>query len=222
MEPIIRTIWADAQLVCFSDPDIPHASRPRQYGVLCAARCSSSAQISLGKTTSTGRGRAGHGSTVKGGSGAAGTRPGRRGRAISVTSPDDPPAQCLRSPSASAELGRGRTQWKRRTPIMPYRQYKTARSARRRALGWRGGRRKSGARDSGRETRICVPAGRRFRRPPSSQPSSPLVRRSPDGSKGSQAGGRAWTCRYRGRWPLAVGRGQSPRFARDPHCVPQG
>ena len=85
----VRMIWTDALLVCFSDPDIPHASRPRQYGVLCAARCSSSAQISLGKTTSTGRGRAGHGSTVKGGSGAAGTRPGRRGRAISVTSPDD-------------------------------------------------------------------------------------------------------------------------------------
>jgi hypothetical protein len=101
-------------------------------------------------------------------------------------------------------------------------QYKTARSARRRALGWRGGRmkkRRAGLRQG--DPHLCPgrPGGRRFRRPPSSQPSS-LVRLP--GRVERQPGRRALTCpacRYRGRWPLAVGRGHSPRFARDPHCA---
>lgn len=49
---------------------------------------------------------------------------------------------------------------------------------------------------------------------------------SPDGSKGRLERlphvDRPPGCRYPGRWPLAVRRGQDPRFARDPHCISRG
>ena len=169
-------------------PTVPHACRPRLYGVLRAARCSS-AQISLGKTTSMGRGRAGHGSTVKGGSGAAATRPGRRGRAISVTSPDDLLHSVCGAPTPVPNLAAAaRNGNDARLSCLTG---NTKRHGPRDDAPW------GGAAGAGKAAR-GTPAGRpaSVSRPgraaiPTATELPSLVRRSPDGSKGSQEGARA-------------------------------
>ena len=132
---------------------------------------------------------------------------GQRSKAAAARLPRGPAVAVVRYPSrapttsctVSAEPQRQCRTWPRPHATetthayhaLPAIQNGTVRATTR-ALGWRGGRWKSGRRAGLRQgdPHLCPgPAGRRFRRPPSSRPS--LVRCSPDGSKVSQAGARA-------------------------------
>lgn len=168
-----------APVVCFSDPDI--CARFMAAAVRSTPRHhtrSSVARISLGKTTSAaraGRQRAyctPAGQRSKGGSVAAGTRHGRRGHTISITSLTISCTVLEQSSTVPVpnKLGSGCTRLQKQV--------------RHGALGR--GRRK------GRETRICVSAARAAIPTATefplatSQTASPAPA-SPDGSKGSSA-----------------------------------
>ena len=117
----VRMIWTDALLVCFSDPD----SSARLPAAAVRGTPRRTMQLSSDIAWQDDK----HGTRTSR-AWVNGQRRQRRGwhaarpsRSCDIRhEPRRPPAQCLRSPNASAELGRGRTQRKRRTPIMPYRQ----------------------------------------------------------------------------------------------------
>lgn len=158
-----------APVVCFSDPDI--SARFMAAAVRSTPRHhtrSSVARISLGKTTSAaraGRQRAyctPAGQRSKGGSVAAGTRHGRRGHTISITSLTISCTVLEQSSTVPVpnKLGSGCTRLQKQV--------------RHGALGC--GRRKAApGPPAGRPASVSRPRGRRFRRPPSSH--LPLPRR---------------------------------------------
>lgn len=186
-------------LVCLFSPTptFPHASWPRrqQYGVVEAA-------------------------------GSAGTRP-RPSRSYNTrhefSTISCPAARtvCRESPGGSAAAA-APARNKNKSGVRKRQQYKRERSTPRRACPAPAQR--SGARDSGRETRICVSAGRMGgpraggRRFPRRALPARLVRLPGDGRVErrdvASLAASTLTCRYRGRWPLAVRCGRTPRFAR--------